>query len=43
MLGLIHPPPGRQCSLNALPDDILRLIAVLEQEDPPLASNTTLY
>ncbi len=43
-LGLIHPATGEPVQFECpLPQDILTLIAVLEQEDPPLASNTTLY
>jgi 23S rRNA pseudouridine1911/1915/1917 synthase len=43
-LGLLHPETGEQMQFECpLPEDILRLIAVLEQEDPPLAGDTTLY
>jgi len=43
-LGLIHPdteePIHFECNL---PQDLQTLLAVLEQEDPPLAPDTTLY
>ncbi len=43
-LGLIHPATGEQVQFECpLPEDLTDLIAVLEQEDPPLASDTTLY
>ena len=43
-LGLIHPDSGDAVQFEcSLPEDILNLIAVLEKEDPPLASDTALY
>jgi 23S rRNA pseudouridine1911/1915/1917 synthase len=43
-LGLIHPATGEPVQFECpLPEDMLHLIAVLEQEDPPLARDTTLY
>lgn len=43
-LGLIHPATGEPVQFECpLPEDILRLIAVLETEDPPRARDTTLY
>jgi 23S rRNA pseudouridine1911/1915/1917 synthase len=43
-LGLIHPTTGEPVQFECpLPEDILRLIAVLETEDPPRARDTTLY
>jgi 23S rRNA pseudouridine1911/1915/1917 synthase len=43
-LGLIHPETQQPMEFDCpLPDDILGLIAILEQEDPPLARDTTLY
>ena len=43
-LGLIHPETQELMEFDCpLPDDILGLIAVLEQEDPPLARDTALY
>jgi 23S rRNA pseudouridine1911/1915/1917 synthase len=43
-LGLIHPATGEPVQFESpLPDDILELIAVLEQEDPPYDPDATLY
>jgi 23S rRNA pseudouridine1911/1915/1917 synthase len=43
-LGFIHPSTNEWVEFECpLPDDILGLIAVLEQEDLPLARDTTLY
>ncbi|MEZ5504245.1 MAG: 23S rRNA pseudouridine(1911/1915/1917) synthase RluD [Halioglobus sp.] len=43
-LGLVHPVTAEYLQFECpLPEDILRLIAVLEQEDPPLAPDTALY
>jgi 23S rRNA pseudouridine1911/1915/1917 synthase len=43
-LGFIHPGTNAWVEFECpLPDDILGLIAVLEQEDLPLARDTTLY
>jgi 23S rRNA pseudouridine1911/1915/1917 synthase len=43
-LGLIHPATGEQVQFECpLPEDILDLIAVLEQEDPPHDPDSTLY
>ena len=43
-LGLIHPETGEDMQFECpLPEDIVGLLAVLQQEDPPLARNTTLY
>ncbi|HEY6130536.1 MAG TPA: 23S rRNA pseudouridine(1911/1915/1917) synthase RluD [Halioglobus sp.] len=43
-LGLLHPASGEPMQFDCpLPEDIRGLIAVLEQEDPPLAPDTTLY
>ncbi len=43
-LGLIHPETREPMEFDCpLPDDILGLISILEQEDPPLARDTTLY
>jgi 23S rRNA pseudouridine1911/1915/1917 synthase len=43
-LGFIHPGTNEWVEFECpLPDDILGLIAVLEQEDLPFARDTTLY
>jgi len=43
-LGLIHPQSGEDMQFECpLPEDIVGLLAVLQQDDPPLARNTTLY
>ena len=43
-LGFMHPSTNEWVEFECpLPDDILGLIAVLEQEDLPLARDTTLY
>ena len=43
-LGFIHPATEEAVQFECpLPDDIQRLIAVLEAEDPPLARDTALY
>jgi 23S rRNA pseudouridine1911/1915/1917 synthase len=43
-LGFIHPNTQESVQFECpLPDDIRTLIAVLETEDPPLASDTDLY
>lgn len=43
-LGLIHPASGATVQFECpLPEDLLALLAVLEQEDPPLARDTPLY
>jgi 23S rRNA pseudouridine1911/1915/1917 synthase len=43
-LGFIHPETGEAVQFECpLPEDIQRLITVLEAEDPPLARDTALY
>ena len=43
-LGFVHPHTDEWVQFEcALPDDMLDLIAVLEQEDLPLASDRTFY
>lgn len=43
-LGFIHPETEEAVQFECpLPDDIQRLIAILEAEDPPLARDTALY
>jgi 23S rRNA pseudouridine1911/1915/1917 synthase len=43
-LGLIHPTTGLAVQFECpVPDDMLDLIAVLEQEDPPATGNAALY
>jgi 23S rRNA pseudouridine1911/1915/1917 synthase len=43
-LGFIHPTTGEPVEFEcSLPEDMLALIAILEQEDPPLAHDTTLF
>ena len=43
-LGLLHPETGEQIQFECpLPEDLHELLAVLQQEDPPLAPDTALY
>ena len=43
-LGFIHPKTEEAVQFECpLPDDIQRLIAILEAEDPPFAHDTALY
>jgi 23S rRNA pseudouridine1911/1915/1917 synthase len=43
-LGLIHPASNELMQFECpLPQDLLTLLSVLEQEDPPLARDTTFY
>lgn len=43
-LGFSHPASGEHVQFECpLPEDIVKLIAVLEAEDPPFARDTTLY
>jgi 23S rRNA pseudouridine1911/1915/1917 synthase len=43
-LGLIHPETGEDIHFECpLPEDMLALLAVLQQEDPPLAPDRPLY
>jgi 23S rRNA pseudouridine1911/1915/1917 synthase len=43
-LGLLHPESGEQLHFECpLPQDMVDLLAVLQQEDPPLAPDTALY
>ncbi|RLA59306.1 MAG: 23S rRNA pseudouridine(1911/1915/1917) synthase RluD [Gammaproteobacteria bacterium] len=43
-LGLLHPETGAQMQFECpLPQDMRDLLAVLQQEDPPIARDTTLY
>jgi 23S rRNA pseudouridine1911/1915/1917 synthase len=43
-LGFIHPASGEQVQFECpLPEDMVKLIAVLEAEDPHFARDTTLY
>ena len=43
-LGLIHPETGEDMHFECpLPEDMLALLAVLQQEDPPLAPDRPLY
>lgn len=43
-LGLIHPDSGEPLRFECpLPADLEQLLTVLEQEDPPVAAETTLY
>ena len=43
-LGLIHPVSGEPVQFECpLPEDLLTLLAVLEREDPPHASDAALY
>jgi 23S rRNA pseudouridine1911/1915/1917 synthase len=43
-LGLYHPETGEHMQFECpLPEDMRDLLAVLQQEDPPIARDTTLY
>ena len=43
-LGLLHPQTGEKMQFECtLPEDMHDLLAVLQQEDPPIAHDTTLY
>jgi 23S rRNA pseudouridine1911/1915/1917 synthase len=43
-LGLLHPETGEQMQFECpLPEDMHGLLAVLQQEDPPIVRDTTLY
>jgi len=43
-LGLTHPQTGERMQFECpLPEDMIGLLAVLQQEDPPIARDTTLY
>tara|TARA_R110000823_G_scaffold295738_6_gene415710 strand:+ start:38352 stop:39332 length:981 start_codon:yes stop_codon:yes gene_type:complete len=43
-LGLVHPRTGEELQFTcALPDDLQALIAVLQQEDPPVARSAAPY
>ena len=44
VLGLIHPQSHEELQFECpLPEDMLELLAVLQQEDPPLAADSALY